>query len=200
MNKLQPQSYTIIPPFAAQTLHQFNSTFNSLYPLWTNYPLTLTPFSTFGCSTLTSFYPLWKNYILTLTPFFPLAACLLSFLTPLNKLSSQSYTIFPFWQPSSYLIYPSGKIPLAAQLLIPCAPSEQTTTSFLHHFSTFGSSTLTSIYHLWTNYQPPTSAPLYPLKQLISFITVPTMNQYTLTLTPLYPPWQPRPYIKLFQL
>ena len=70
MKKLQPQYYTIIPPFAAQILHQFNSIFNSLYPLWRNYPLTLTPFSPFACSTLKSFYPLWQNYILTLTPFF----------------------------------------------------------------------------------------------------------------------------------
>ena len=60
-----------------------------------------------------------------------------------------------FWQTSSYFIYPSGKITLAAQLLIHCTPSEQITTSLLHHFFTFGSSTLTSFYHLWTLINPP---------------------------------------------
>ena len=35
--KLPPHSYTILPPWAAQLLAYFT-------PLWTKYPLTLTPF------------------------------------------------------------------------------------------------------------------------------------------------------------
>ena len=64
LDKLPPHSYTILPHLAAQLLADF-------FPLWTNYPLTLTPF-----------YPPWQpNYYIILPP-------------P-NKLPPHSYNILP---------------------------------------------------------------------------------------------------------
>ena len=144
---------------------------------------------------------------------FPLlAAQLLHHFTPLKKLHSHSYTIFP----------------MAAFLLVCFNPSEQIIPSILHHFTPSGSPALTSftpreknsgsspfnsLYPLWSNnhlaltpffhpwqlnsyiilptlnnYHPPTQTPLYPLRQLNSFSLYPLWTNYTLTLTPLYPP------------
>ena len=100
--KLPPYSYTILPPLAAQLLHHFK-------PLWTNYPLTLTPL-----------YPPWQTKNYTILP-------------PLDKLPPHSYTILPplaaqllhYFIPSEQ-INPSllhHFIPLAAQLLPHFTPS-----------------------------------------------------------------------------
>ena len=68
--KLSPHFYTILTPLAAQLLHHFtplgSPTPTSIYPLWTNYHLTLKPF-----------YPPWhpNSYII---------------LAPLNKLPPHS--------------------------------------------------------------------------------------------------------------
>ena len=127
-NKLPPHSYIILP-------------------LWTNYPLTLTPFYPLGSPTLTSFYPLWTNYPLTLTPFYPPGqpnSYLI--LPPLDKLPTHSYTILPPWQPNSYITLPPlNKLPphsytihftpWAAQLLPHFIPSGQITPSLVHNFT-----------------------------------------------------------------
>ena len=60
---------------------------------------------------------------------------------------------------------------MAAQLLHHFTPSEQITPSFLHHFTLLAAQLLHNFTPLWTN--------------------------YPLTLTPLYPPWQPNSYIIL---
>ena len=95
-------------------------------------------FTTLGSPTLPSFYPLWTNYPLILTPFYhswrPNYYIILS---PLKKLPPHSYTILPPWQPNSYInLPPLSKLPphsytilptLAAQLLHHFTPSEQIT-------------------------------------------------------------------------
>ena len=63
LNKLPPHTYTILPPLATQLLHLF-----TLSEQFT--PSLLRHFIPFGRSTLTSFYPLWTIYPLTLTPFY----------------------------------------------------------------------------------------------------------------------------------
>ena len=89
LDKLPPHSYTNLPSLVDQLLPKFitsgkitlsllhyfpsplgSPTLTPFYPLWTNYPLTLTPFYPLGSPTLTSFYPLWRNYPLILTPFY----------------------------------------------------------------------------------------------------------------------------------
>ena len=204
-----------------------------MYPLWTNYLLTLTLFSPFGCSTLTTFYPLWTNYHPpTSTSLYPLRQLNSFSLYPLW--TNYTLTLTPLYPP----LQPKPYINLI-QFLLRCIPFEQINPSPLHHFpllaaqllhhlplwkntpgsstfnslcplwtnylltltlfSPFGCSTLTTFYHLWTNYHPPTSTPLYPLRQLNSFSMYPLWTNYTLTLTPLYPPLQPKPYINLIQ-
>ena len=185
LNKLPPQSDTILNPLVDQLLHRFtpseqitpstlhhftplgSPTFTSFYPLWTNYPLTLTPihplaaklkllhhfipseqitpsvwhhFKPLSCPLLTSFYPIWTNYALNFTPFYPPwqpNSNSYIILSPLNKLPPQSDTILN---------------PLAAHFLHHFTPSEQITPSTLHHFTLLGSTTFTSFYPLWTNY------------------------------------------------
>ena len=93
----------------------------------------------------------------------------------LEKLPLTLATFYPHWQPNSDLILPpleklpshSCNIlrPLAAQLLHHFTPSQQITTSPLHHFTLFGSSTLSSFYP--------------PLDKL-------SPHSYTIL-----PPWQP---------
>ena len=125
---LNPQP--LYPQLRRLTLQTIKAcpTHDGLYiPISANYPLTLT-----------SFYPLRTNYPLTLTPF------------------------YPSWQPNSYIILPPSEqitphsytilTPLAAQLLHHFNPSEQITHSLLQHFVPLGSPTLSSFYHLWTNY------------------------------------------------
>ena len=170
LNKLPPHSYTILPPLAAQTL-------SSIYPLWTNYPLTLTPFNPpwlpklfhqftpsgkitpsllhhftpLGSPTLTWFYPLWTNYPLTLTPFYPpWQPNSLIILPPLDKLLPHSYTNLPPLAAQLFHHFtPSGQI--TPSLLHHFTPSEQITPSLLHHFTPLGSPTLISFYPLWTS-------------------------------------------------
>ena len=98
-----------------------------------------------------------------------------------NKLPPHSYIVLP--PLAAQLLHhftPSEQIttsllhhltPLAAQLFHNFAPSEQITPSLIHNFTPFGSPTHTSFYPLWTN--------------------------YPLTLTPFYPPWKPNSYLIL---
>ena len=64
LNKLPPQSDTILNPLVDQLLHRFT-------PSEQITPSTLHHFTPLGSptQTLTSFYPLWTNYPLSLTPF-----------------------------------------------------------------------------------------------------------------------------------
>ena len=62
LDKLPPHSYTILTHLADQLLHQFN-------PSEQITPSLVHHFTPLGSPTLTSIYPLWTNYPLTLTPF-----------------------------------------------------------------------------------------------------------------------------------
>ena len=62
LNNLPPHSYNILTPLAAQLLHHFT-------PSEKITPSLLHHFTPLGSPTLASFYPLWTNYPLTLTPF-----------------------------------------------------------------------------------------------------------------------------------
>ena len=94
LNKLPPLSYTILPPLAANS-------WLILLPLNKVPPHSYT-ISPPGRSTLRSFYPLWTSYPLTLTPFYPpWQPNSLLILPPLNKLPPHSYSILPPWQPNS---------------------------------------------------------------------------------------------------
>ena len=63
LNKLPPHSYTILAPLAAQILA-------NVTPSGQVNPSLLQHFTPLGSPTLTSFYPLWTNYPLILTPFY----------------------------------------------------------------------------------------------------------------------------------
>ena len=111
-----------------------------------------------------------------------MAAQLLPHFKPLDKLPPPFYTILPPLQPNAYLILPPiDKLPphsytiltpLAAQFLHHFTPSEQMLPSLLHHFT-------------------PMAA------QLLHHFTLSEQINYSLTLTPLYPPWQPNSFITL---
>ena len=60
--QITPHSYTILAPLAAQLLHHFT-------PSEQITPSLLHHFTPLGSPTLTSFYPLWTNYPFTLTQF-----------------------------------------------------------------------------------------------------------------------------------
>ena len=89
LNQLPPNSYTILTPLAAQRLHQFNPSEQTI-------PSFLQHFTPLGSPNVTSFYPLWTNYLLTLTLFFPAwQPHSYIFLPPLNQLPPNSYTTLP---------------------------------------------------------------------------------------------------------
>ena len=134
LDKLPPHSYTILPPLEAQLLHHFT-------PSWQITPSLLHNFTPLGSPHLTSSYPLWTNYPLTPTPFYsywqpnsynifppldnipphsytnlpPLAAQLLHHFTPMtDQKRSKSEGLFCLLHPHSYTILPPWK-PNAAQ-------------------------------------------------------------------------------------
>ena len=130
LDKLTLHSYTILPPLAAQLLAHFT-------PLWTNYPLTITPF-----------YLPWQPNSYIIKP-------------PLNKLPPHSNTILPPLATQILAhVTPIGQInpsllqnftPLAAQLL-PCFnPSGQITPSLFHHFTPLAAQLLAHFTPLWAN-------------------------------------------------
>ena len=166
---------------AAQLLHHFNhsqqnylsflhhftplgsSSFNSLFPIWKNYPLILTPFyplrqinsyiilpplnkllrhsytilRPLGSSPLISFYHPWTNYPLNLTQFYPpLQPNSYLILHPLEKYPLTLTAIYHTWQPKSYFT-----LPLWTNYLPPITP-----------IYPLGSSTLSSFFFLWINY------------------------------------------------
>ena len=211
------------PPLAAQLLPHFT-------PSEQINPSLLHHFTSLGRSTLNSVYPLWTNYPLTLTPFLPPPWQPSSYLTlpPLNKLTPHSYTILPHF--AAQLLHhftPSEQItpslshhsPLAAQLLPHFTPSGQITPSLSHH-SPPCSPTLTSFNSLWANYPltltsflpPPLAAQLLPhftpseqiTPSLLHHFTslghstlnsvYPLWTNYPLTLTP-FPPLKPNSYL-----
>ena len=157
MNKLPPHSYTILPPLAAQLLAHFT-------PLWTKYPLTLTPtyLSPLAAQLLHHFTPSDQITPSLLQHFTSLGSpTLISFYTPLNKLPPHSYNTYPPWQPNYYIILPpviklpphSYNIlpPLAAKLLYHFTPLWTNYPLTLATLIPLGSPTITSFYPLWTN-------------------------------------------------
>ena len=144
LNKLPPNSCTILSPLAAQLLAHFNPSGEFTPSLLHHF----TPPPPLGCPALTSFYPLLTNYPLILKPLSPpLAAQLLAYFTPSDQFTHSllHFTLPPPLQPSSYLILPLlNKLPphsctilspLAAQLLAHFNPSGEFTLSLLHHFT-----------------------------------------------------------------
>ena len=131
LNKLPPQSYTILSTLAART---------SFYPLWTSTPSFLHHFTPLGSPTLTSFYHLSTTYPLNLTSFYFLWQIkFYSFLLPLRNsphpyIRYQPRQLNPYHNfPLLWATYPSflnhftPPPSLAAQHLIFLNPSEQTT-------------------------------------------------------------------------
>ena len=126
-----PQNYSHFSPllhghFSQGLIPQKSShcgpSLTSFHPLWTYYPLTLTPFYpprpvaaqflahfTFSgqiSHSLKPFYPPWQPKFYLISP-------------PLDKLPPHPNTILPPWQPNSYIILPP---PLAAQLIANFTP------------------------------------------------------------------------------
>ena len=63
LDNLPPQSYTFLPPLAAQLLHHFNYSEQIT-------PSLLHHFTPLGSPTLISFYPLWTNFPLNPITFY----------------------------------------------------------------------------------------------------------------------------------
>ena len=181
---------------AAQLLAHFT-------PLWTNYPLTLTPFYLFWQPiSYIILPPLNKLPPHSFSILRPLAAELLAhfilsgkitpaFLHHFTPLAANSYIVLPLLNklpPHFYTILP----PLAAQRLPHYTPSVQFTPSILHHFNPLVSSTLSSFYPLCTNY-PLTLTPLYPPCQPNSYITLPPLNKLPPHCYIILTPWQLNP-------
>ena len=206
---------------AAQTLHQFISTFKFCIPSEQITSSHLHHFPLLAAQLLQHFAP--SEQITTPQPqhnFIPLGSSILSHCTDYEQIiPSHLHLYTPFAAQTLHQLI---------QFLLNCIPFEQITPSPLHHFplsvaqllhhlplwkKTPGSSTFNSLCPLWTNYHlaltpffhlwqlnsyfnlpplnklpPPTSTPLYPLRQLNSFSLYPLWTNYTLTLTPLYPP------------
>ena len=119
---MQPHSYIILPPLAAQLLHLF-------------IPSILHWFShhTWRLPVLNSqpLYPQLRRLNLQTINACPTLDCLYIWIILVRIAPSQKFT-------------PS--------LLNRFTPSEQNTPSLLHHFTPLGSSTLSSFYPLWINY------------------------------------------------
>ena len=141
LDKLNPQSYNILPPLAARLLHPFTRSEQTT-------PSLLHHFTPLGSSNLTSCYPLWRNYPLTLATFYPhWQPNSYLFLPPLEKLPPHSCNILPPWQPNSYIILPPlNKLHPHHYTILPSLAAQ-----LLSHFT-----------HLWTNY-PLTLTPFKPL-------------------------------------
>ena len=199
LDKLPPHSYTILPPLAAQLLNHFT-------PSEQITPLTLEPIYPLGSTTFTSFYPLWTNYPLILTPFYlnwqPNSY---NILPPLDKLPPSLFhqftppplgiLLFLILPPHSYTILP----PSEAEFLQHFTPSGQINPLTLTPFypPPPGSLTLSSFYPPLNNL-PTHSYTIFPhlAAELVANFTTLWTN-YTLTLTPFYPPWQPNSQIIL---
>ena len=196
----QPNSYINLPlrKITPSLLHHFTPlgrpTLTSFHPLWTNNPLTLTPF-----------YPPWQSnsYIIlhlgspAPTIFYPsenTTPSLLHHFTPLGRPTLTSFyplwtnnplTLSPFyppWQPNSYIIlhlgsptptifYPPKKLPRHCYtILSPLADQ------LLHHLTPSEQITPSHLHHL---------TPL--ADQLLPQFT--PSRKINLSLTPFYPPW-----------
>ena len=164
-------------------LWQINSYF-ILPPL--NNPLTLTPFYPLASSTFNSYYPLWSNYPPNLYIILPSwQPCPYLNLTPLNK-NPLTHSILPPWQLIFWFILPPSEWITPSVLDHFIRFGSSTLTSFYPLWTNYppthrtlhplGCPSLTSFYPLWTNY-PLTLTPFYPLWQLNSYIILPPLNK-----------------------
>ena len=93
-------------------------------------PSLLHHFAPLGSPTLTSLNPLWTNYPLTLTPFYPPWQPDSCIILPLWTNYPLSHTVLPPWQPNSYIILPPlnfnqgrGEIPEKSSHCSPLQPT-----------------------------------------------------------------------------
>ena len=99
-----------------------SSPFNSLYPLWTNNHLALTPF----------FHPWQLNSYIILPPLNNYPPPLINHFIPLGSSNLSHCTHYEQITPSLLHHYTTLCSPI--QLLIHCIPSDQINPSHLHHF------------------------------------------------------------------